>query len=214
VLAITLSISLCGQSPDELKKEDKHILGIIPNYKTVPNAKDSFVPLTVKQKFKLASDDSFDPFVIPIIGMYAGVSHLQNQNPSWGKGTKGYLKRYGASEHDSTDGNFMTEAIFPTLLHQDPRYFRMGEGNATVKRLAYSLTRTLITRTDSGKNNINLSELVGNFTSGAISNAYYPQEARGIWPTTRRGVQQTMYDSIFNVIKEYWPDIRKKFSKK
>ena len=198
--------------PDELKKEDKHILGIIPNYKTVPLATDKYVPLTTKEKFKLATNDSFDPFVIPIIGMYAGISHLQNQNPSWGQGSKGYLKRYGAAFVDSTDANYMTEAIFPALLRQDPRYFRKGEGGAA-KRIAYSMTRVLITRTDSGGSMLNLSELGGNFTAGAISNLYYPQEARNIWATTRRGVQQTMYDSIFNILKEYWPDLRQKFLK-
>lgn len=210
------SLSICAigaaQSPDELKKDDKHILGIIPNYKTVPSAKDQFVPLSAKAKFKLASQDSFDPFVIPIVGMYAGISQLQNQNPSWGLGAKGYAKRYGASYLDTIDGNFMTEAIYPSLFHQDPRYFRLGEGNA-LKRVAYSTTRVLVTRTDSGKNTLNMSELFGNFTAGAIANAYYPQEARNIWATTRRGTQQTMYDAIFNILKEYWPDIRQKMFK-
>lgn len=218
VLACVSSLSVAlaqipeEPKPDQLKKEDKHILGIIPNYKTVPLASDKFVPLTTKEKFKLASEDSFDPFVLPINGMYAGVSHLEHQSPSWGMGAKGYFRRYGAALVDSTDGNFMTEAIFPTMLRQDPRYFRLGEGNAA-KRIAYSMTRVLVARSDSGRNTVNLSELAGNFTSGAISNLYYPQEARGIWPTTRRGVQQTMYDSIFNVLKEYWPDIRQKLFK-
>lgn len=209
---LLLCVPGMAQKPDELAKEDKHILGVIPNYKTVPSAKDVFVPLSIKEKFKLASDDSFDPFVIPIVGMYAGISQVGHQTPSWGLGTKGYAKRYAASFVDSTDGNFMTEAILPTLLRQDPRYFRLGEGGVG-KRVAYSLTRVLVTRTDSGKNSFNLSEVAGNFASGAVSNLYYPQEGRGIWPTTRRGAQQTMFDAVFNVLKEYWPDIRKKVFK-
>src|SRR5216683_198978 len=197
----------------KLEKKDKRILGFIPNYKTVPQARDDTPPLSIHGKFKLATDDSFDPFVLPIVGMYSAVSQFNNQNPSWGQGMKGYAKRYGAAFVDSTTGNYMTEAIFPTLLHQDPRYFRLGEGGA-LKRTSYALTRVLVTRTDGGHNNVNISEVVGNFTAGAISNFYQPPEGRNVWATVRRGTQQTMYDSIFNILKEYWPDIHKKLFKK
>src|SRR5260370_13268201 len=98
----------------KLDKKDKRILGFIPNYKTVPQAKDDTPPLTVHGKFKLATDDSFDPFVIPIIGMYSAISQFNNQNPSWGQGMKDYSKRYGAAFVDSTTGNHITQAIFPT----------------------------------------------------------------------------------------------------
>ena len=99
-----------------------HIMWVIPNYRTDEGATE-FQPLTPDQKFKLAFDDSFDPTAFLVAGVFARSSMAQDQYRSFGQGAKGFSKCYGGAFADQTIGNVMTEAIFPTVLHQDPRYF-------------------------------------------------------------------------------------------
>jgi hypothetical protein len=103
----------------------------------------------------------------------------------------------------------MTEGVYPTLLHQDPRYFRRGTGG-TWSRLGYSASRTFWTHNDSGKTGFDYSEVLGNATAVAISNAYYPDNRTARDNAERLGVQLGL-DMAGNVLKEFWPDLDKKF---
>jgi hypothetical protein len=110
-------------------------------------------------------------------------------------------------------GNFMTEAIFPTLLHEDPRYFRKVHGTFG-SRLGYAVARVVVTRTDSGGSRFNFSEWLGNGTVASIGNGYYADE-RGFDNTMQRMFTQVGTDAISDVLKEFWPDIKHKwFNKK
>ena len=91
----------------------------------------------------------------------------------------------------------------PVLLHEDPRYFRKVHGSV-LGRLGYSLTRVLITKTDSGSTTFNFAEVVGNGIGSSISNLYYPDE-RGYSDTFSRMGTQIATDSLSNVLKEFWP---------
>jgi hypothetical protein len=203
--------------PDEQAKpagqKQSRIFGVIPNYGTVEDAK-GIQPLSKKEKFKLAVDDSFDPYAYPVAGFFAGIAQAKNQYPSWGQGLKGYARRYAGAFADETIGTFMTEAIFPVALKQDPRYFRLGVGGFK-RRAGYSISRIWITRNDSGKNGFNYSEIAGSGVAAGISNAYYPAADRTVGNTVERwGLQLTTF-TAFNVLKEYWPDIHQKiFHKK
>ena len=114
--------------------QDKRIAGILPNYRTADST-TPFAPLTVGQKWKIATKDTFDYPSYVLAGAFAGLSQLDNSNPSFGQGLKGYAKRYAAGIADQDMGNFMTEAIYPTLLHEDPRYFRKVDGSVKSRLL-------------------------------------------------------------------------------
>jgi len=103
----------------------------------------------------------------------------------------------------------MTEAVFPIALHQDPRYFTKGKGGFW-RRTGYALSREVITRSDDGRNQANVSELAGNFVAAGISNAYYPPADRSFPKTVNKWGQQIALDAFFNVMKEFWPDMRRK----
>lgn len=186
--------------------QDKRIAGILPNYRTVDST-TPFLPLTVGQKWKIATKDTFDYPSYALAAAFAGLSQLDNSNPSFGQGFKGYAKRYAAGIADQDIGNFMTEAIYPTLLHEDPRYFRKVNGSVK-SRLAWAVERIVVTRTDSGGSQFNFSEWLGNGTVAAIGNSYYPNE-RGFGSTMQRMVTQVGTDAISDVLKEFWPDIKK-----
>jgi hypothetical protein len=190
-------------------KDDTHILGVVPNYLTVNDPARQFQSIPIKEKFKLATQDSFDPFSWVIAGVYAGVAQWGDNYPGYGQGMEGYAKRYGAAFADGMIGNYMTEAIMPTILHQDPRYFRLGNGGAW-KRVGYALTRTMVTRGDNGHWQFNTSEIAGNAIAAGIANAYYPASDRTVTNTVEKFAVNVVSDAGFNVLKEFWPDMKKK----
>ena len=186
-------------------KNDR-IFWALPNLLTVENGSDS-PPLPTGQKFKLVAQGTFDPFEFAFIGMVASVNQASNSNPSYGQGLVGYSKRYGTAFADNAIGNFMTGAVYPAMLHQDPRYFQMGKGNF-FRRAFYAGTRVFVIRGDSGKTELNFSELLGNGTAAAISNAYHPgprtiDSNLAVWWT------QIGWDAVAYELKEFWPDIHR-----
>jgi hypothetical protein len=188
--------------------QDKRILGILPNYRTADST-TPFAPLTVGQKWKIATKDTFDYPSYVLAGAFAGLSQEDNSNPEFGQGLKGFAKRYAAGIADQDLGNFMTEAIYPTLLHEDPRYFRKVNGSVK-SRMWWAVERIVITKTDSGRPQFNFSEWVGNGTVAAIGNLYYPNE-RGFNATMQRTLTQVGTDTVSDVLKEFWPDIKRKW---
>ena len=194
--------------PATHSREDTHILGIVPNYATV-NDPTFYKPIRVSDKFKLAAQDSFDPFTWVIVGIYAGVAQWGNDYKQFGQGAQGYAKRYGATFADGAISNYMTEAVFPSLLRQDPRYFRMASGSAW-KRTGYALTRVLVTRSNSGNACFNSSEIAGDLAAAGIANLYYPSENRTLGDTMEKFTVNVVSDAGFNVLREFWPDIRRK----
>jgi len=186
--------------------KDDRILWTLPNYLTVENA-SSLPPLTPGGKFKLIAKDTFDPVTFAFIGLEASVNQASNTNPTFGQGLKGYSKRYGLAFADNAIGNFMTSAVFPTALHQDPRFYQMGSGSF-LHRAWYAGTRVLVTRSDAGKTECNYSEFLGNAVAAAISNAYHPGPRTlgsnvNIWAT------QVAWDAVSYEMKEFWPDLHR-----
>jgi hypothetical protein len=206
-------------SPGGKKTEDKKQDGqaqqstrmfyVIPNFAAV-NAHTQLPPLSTREKFVLAAHDSlidYSSFVWT--GILAGQALALNSDPELGHGAAGYGRYYWRTFADGVSGTFFTEAIVPTITHQDPRYYTMGEGGF-FRRTGYAISRTFITRTDSGGNSFNWSEVVGNGLEAGLSNAYYPPEERGLSQTARNFGTQMESAVLNHVFQEFWPDIRKK----
>jgi len=193
---------------------DKRIFGVLPNYRTADGSAP-FMPITTRHKFYIAAKDSFDYPVYLTAAAFAGFYQLENQNPSFGQGVEGYAKRLASSYGDQAIGNLMTEAIFPSLLHEDPRYFRIGSGGgSTWHRTRYAITRVFVVRTDKGGWTFNFSEWLGNGTTVALSNLYYPADTRNVSDNVQKLGIQVATDAFSQVLKEFWPDIKRKISKK
>lgn len=201
-----------SKSQEQGGNPNDRIFGVIPNYTTVEEA-DKAKPLKAKGKFKMAAEDSFDPYAFPFVGLLAAINQAQGNQESWGQGAAGYAKRYGAAFGDNTIGNFMTTAVFPSLLRNDPRYYQLGEGGF-FHRAGYAISRIFVTRTDSGHKQFNYSEIAGNAVGAGISNAYYPAVDRSLSNTLTRWGTGVMWDTLSNGLKEFWPDIRRKLRKK
>jgi hypothetical protein len=198
-----------SKGEDKNQGEDKNrIFGVLPNYSTVERNMN-VPPITTKATFKMFALGTFDPYVFPFVAFTASIAQLDNDEPSWGRGVGAFGKRYVTAFSDNAIGNFMTSAVAPTLLHQDPRYFVLGEGGF-LRRAGYALSRSVITRTRAGRRTFNLSEIGGNAVAAGISNAYHPPEDRTWSGTVSRWGIQVMWDTLTNELKEFWPDIRRR----
>ena len=190
---------------------DDRIFGLMPNYTTVEGSSD-VPPLTPGQKFKMQAQGVFDPYEFTIVGLLAGVNQAQNEDAAYGQGLAGYARRYASGFADQAVGNFMTGAIFPTILREDPRYFRLGRGRFA-RRFTYALGRLLLTRTDAGPGHtqFNFSEFLGNGAAAGISNLYEVRQDRTLSNTATTWAEQISIDGLGFELKEFWPDIRRKF---
>ncbi len=198
----------------------------LPNFLTLENARQ-VPPLTAGQKFGVVARGSFDPIQIVWYGALSGISQAENSEPGFGQGAEGYGKRFGAYAADGTIENFFVGAILPSVLHQDPRYFQSGHGSF-FNRTGYSVSRIFVTRTDSGHSQFNFSEIFGSAMAAGISTySYHPGRTllytahgptytasdRTLKNTASVWGSQVGYDTITLVIKEFWPDIRRKLKK-
>jgi hypothetical protein len=197
------------QNGQPAKPSKNHIFWVIPNYRADENTAE-IKPLTPRAKFKIAVDDSFDPSAFLVAGVLAGLADAQNSYREYGDGAEALGKYYAAAFADQAIGNMMTEAVFPIAFQQDPRYFVKGKGGFW-KRTGYAMSREVITRGDDGRSHFNISELGGNAVAAGISSAYTPSADRSFGNTAGKWGQQIGLDTFFNVLKEFWPDVRDKF---
>jgi hypothetical protein len=196
-----------GQTETAPPPPDKRVFGVLPNYRTA-NESAVYTPITAKQKFTIAAKDSFDYPLVGLAAFIAGYGQLDNSHPQFGQGWAGYGRRVGTTYADQAIGNMMTEGIFPSLLHEDPRYFRRGYGSVW-SRTVYAASRVLVTKTDAGGTRFNFSEVVGNGVGTAISNAYYPDD-HTVGDNVEKLGEQIGIDAVSQVLKEFWPDIKHK----
>ncbi len=191
--------------------EQKRLFGIIPNYRTFSRLQ-TYAPLTSAQKFSIARQDAFDRGTIILAAAFAGQAQLTRSDPSFGNGAQAYGRYFITSYADYAIGDFMTEGIFPTMFRQDPRYFRKGDGGS-MGRIGYSIAQLFYTRTDSGGHAFNISEVGGNATAVAISQAYYPDNRNASDAISKLGTQIGV-DMASNILKEFSPDIYRLFSRR
>src|SRR5882762_6625396 len=227
VCALFSSVSSCQQtSPGDLTQpgvaqsaendnspqpEGRRIFGIFPNYRTSPSLQN-YQPMTSREKFNMAFQDAFDRGTIVGAALSASVGQLTNANRSFGQGGAGFGRYFGAAYGDLVIREYMKEAVFPTFLHQDPRYFRRGTGTGW-SRLGYAMGRIFWTHRDTGGAQFNYSEVLGNSTAVAISNAYYVDNRTAADAASRFGIQLGL-DMAGNILKEFWPDLEGKFRRK
>ena len=200
----------------------------LPNFLTLENS-GKLPPLSVKDKFKVVALGTFDPVQYPWWGLLSAISQAENSEPQFGQGWVAYAKRYGTTAGDSTTENFMVGAIFPSILHQDPRFYQSGKGSIG-RRTWYAATRIFVTRADSGKTQFNYSEIFGAAVAAAVSDySYHPGSTYVSTPTNPHmfiasdrtlsntadvWATQVGLDTITFVVKEFWPDVHRKLSHK
>jgi len=207
--------------PNPLDKEandevPKRIFWIIPNFMTANDQPENKGPLTPRQKFNIAWHQFFDMSAHFGNLIQASISQAANGLPHYGQGWGAFGERYAAQEGDQFTGSMLIYGVLPTVLHQDPRYFRRGRGSVW-SRVAYAASRVVICRTDAGKPTFNASSVFGQFGQASISMLYYPQQDRKIEGVVQGWAINQGYNIGWNQLKEFTPDLgayMKRHSKK
>ena len=197
-----------SSAPDAPGAPPSRVLGVLPNYRSAEESAP-FTPLSTRRKFYIGYKDSTDYPIFFVAGALAALGQMTAQHPEFGGGLEGYGKRLGGSIADNLIGNFLTESVMPSLLHEDPRYFRRGHGGVW-SRTGYAASRVFVARNDHGKWTFNAAEVTGNAMSAAIADAYYPTERR-LGDNIQRFYSQMATDAFSQVLKEFWPDIKRKY---
>jgi hypothetical protein len=200
------------RAAEELRvEEQQRIMGVLPAF-NISNLHDA-APLNTGQKFQLALKSAVDPFSFVAAGLDAGLGQWDKDSPGYGYGAEGYAKRVQAAYLDAFDGAILGNAVLPSILHQDPRYFRQGTGSFG-SRLVHAALSTVRCKDDDGRADWNYSNLLGNLAAGAIANSYYAPSERGANLVFGRGLTVTTEGAIGAVFYEFWPDISRKLFKK
>jgi hypothetical protein len=202
----TTSVSVTSGTKEELAQEQVRIAvhqrigGIIPNFYSTYDW--NAPPMGAKQKFQLSFRSIIDPVSFLAVAGIAGAEQYKNVYPGFGDGIEGYGKRYGAALADHVSGNLLGRAVYPSIFHQDPRYFYRGKGSIRSRAL-YAISAAVITRGDDGRPKPNYSRVLGTFSAAAISNLYYPASDRGASLVIRNGLAGMGADVVSNLIREF-----------
>jgi hypothetical protein len=176
-----------------------------PNYKS--GAK--LCTLTLKGKFVLFIQDSFDPVTFLGTAFDAGLDQAQNTDPSYGQGAEGYGRRFGADFAGGASSRFFKDFAYPSIFSEDPRYYRLARGSGG-KRLLHAMAHAVVAHRDDGRRMFNFSEWLGTASSVVLSNTYRPDNERGFGPAAQSVSYSILQDMGFDVLREFWPEISRK----
>jgi hypothetical protein len=164
------------------------------------------IPMTWQQKGYLALHDLTDPGNLGTILGISAITVGADSHSAYGPGLKGFGKSVGVSVLQDATAQFFGAFAIPVIAHQDPRYFRMPHA-PIAKRILYSISRTVISRSDSGRSMPNYATLLTYPISAEIDNLYVP----GIHPdapsTTARIFIGYAIDPANNLLNEFLPDV-------
>ena len=197
---------------EQLKLQEKQrILGVMATFNTTRN--HNALPLSPRQKYQLFFKSVTDPWPFALNAVVAGISQADDDFSAYGQGLEGYAKRYGAAYTDYFTGNFFGNAVLPSLLHEDPRYFQRGHGKI-ITRVLWAAGSTGWCKRDDGTWGPNYANVVGNLIGAAISNVYYPGAERSVSDTLQRGLTVTVEGAVGAELIEFWPDIELHYKRK
>jgi hypothetical protein len=171
-----------------------------------PDIASSEGPMTSGEKFRLFVNQSSSPpyFIMPLIG--SAYNQARNSPKEYGQGWNAYGERYGESIARASSNSLFSTFILASAFHQDPRFFPQNRPSiwGSVK---YSAQRLLVTRTNSGRDTFNTSQILGTFMSESLANVYLPGSQQGASKTFERVGTDMIWRFAGNMFKNYWPEL-------
>jgi hypothetical protein len=193
------------KAEEQLKQQEhQRVMGVMATFNTTRD--QNALPLSPGQKFRLFFKSSTDPWPFLLAGVVSGLGQADDSYPEWGQGAQGYAKRFGAAYSDAFIGNFFGNAVLPSLLHEDPRYFQKGTGSST-KRFLWAAASTVWCKRDKGSWGPNYANVGGNLIGAAISRAYYPSSERSVGDVFSDGLTVSAEGIVGAEVIEFWPDL-------
>jgi hypothetical protein len=208
--AVDASTDLAPEQPPvpDLPDPPKRMFGMIPDFQNTNDVPANRDPLTIPEKYILSLHQALDVSAHIGNAFQAALQQAANGQPHYGEGGNAYGKRFAASEGDQISGSLLIYGVLPSLLHEDPRYFRQGRGSM-LARVWYAVNRTFVTRRDDGSSGFNNSEILGQLISCGISTTYYPQQDRSVSRVFSNWGVNLGGNSAYNVLSEYYSDMKR-----
>jgi len=194
-----------GAAPPTEQTSHARIAGVMPDFLTVNDAA-GIKPLTTREKYNVVTRTAFDWFQYGWYTFTSGVGAAAGVGDGYGTGVHGFGRRYATNFADGTAENYFVGAVWPSLLHQDPRYFRKTTGSGG-SRAGYAMTRVFVTRNDAGRHRFNFSEVLGAASATLVANAYHPAPDRTVHGNVVTMTSLITYDMLANLLKQFWPDV-------
>jgi hypothetical protein len=193
------------KAEEQLKEQEtQRVAGIMATFNTTRNP--DALPLSSGQKFRLFFKSAFDPWPFGLSAIVAGIGQAEDSTPEWGQGMQGYAKRFGAGYSDYFLGNFFGNAVLPSLLHEDPRYYQKGSGKP-INRVLWAAASTVWCKRDKGTWGPNWANVGGNLIGSAIARVYYPPADRTVGGTISDGLTVSAEGIVGAEVIEFWPDL-------
>jgi hypothetical protein len=210
VLAMALFAALACLHPGLLcaREGDEQTQTVPPAPDPALSVKPKPAPMTGDEKFRFYLKGTFGVTNIFRSVASAGINQAQDHPTEWGQGMRGYGHRLGAK--------FAQHSIKRTIqfgvgaaLEEDPRTYSSGRIGLW-PRTVYAVTTTFVTPMDDGRSRPAIGRLTGAFAAGMISRSWYPERERDVSHGLRAGAISIAQDAGFRLLREFWPDIRRK----
>ncbi len=196
-------------NPSATSGSPHHIFYVVPAFNVSYQRK--FTPLTPRGKWDEWLQSTYDPRGFALYAFESATLEYSSSDGfcGYGKGWGGYGECYGSVEADANISSLLGDFLLPVVMHQDPRYFRLGEGGFG-KRVWHAISHVFVTYNDSGHTVFFASALSGTFIAAGLSNFYYPSQDVGFGDTMSRAALDLGNTALFNLAAEFWPDFERK----
>lgn len=194
-----------SESPDPSPEASQPTEALTPNPAAATSAA-ALVPASFDEKWDHFVQETVAWFTLGAGAFNAAVSQETHSAPLYGRHWRDYPKRFGASVGDIASQNFFGDFLLASAFHEDTRYVRRGPAHRLLPRIAYAISRAVITRTDDGDETFNFANVLGIAMSAGLSNAYYPARSRTLNETAANWGTSIGASGLVNLMPELWPD--------
>ena len=194
-------------------QQPKRILGFMPNFRSVSGGAVAHPP-GWKYNFQIATHQAVDYSSFIFLGITSLTAEAINSHPVLGKGADGFYAYTWRGFLDKTDGTYLGAWFLPSLLHEDTRYYAMGNRRSIPIRALYVISRQVVTRTYGGNETPNIAGLGGKVLTQIVSREYYPPGATSFDVLATKFAYSAMRDIAFTSIREFYPDVAAHYIRK
>jgi len=201
MICLGFSSSVMAQQEQELHHDST----------TAPVTEKSNKParFTFHDRVRFYYQTTFSPFAFtgPLAG--AAVTLWGTGNPpEWGQGFPGYGRRLLSGYSRQVIANTIGFGV-ALAADEDPRHYFTGE-KGFIRRGLFAAREAVVSHNSSGGLMPAYSRIIGEYSAGFISNAWYPPPYSNVHSALFRGSTALASDIIWQEFKEFWPDVRSK----
>jgi hypothetical protein len=195
------------------RQQPQRILGFMPNFRSVSGGATPHPPGWI-YNFQVATHQATDYSSFIFLGLTSLTAEGLNSHPVLGKGVDGFYAYTWRGFLDKTDGTYLSGWLLPSLLHEDTRYYALGDGHTVIRRALYVISREVVARTYSGSQTPNIAGLGGKVLTQVVSRYYYPPSAADFSVLATKFGYSIMREVAFSSIREFYPDIAAHYIRK